>query len=180
MARFWTSDLHFQHGNIIEYCNRPFKSVDRMESVLINNINTRAKSGDILIHLGDFMCYGGDRGSFVGKNKDTFYIEKLNPTFVNIRGNHDDNNRVSSVSDELITKLGPYMVSASHHPSIINPNNKLPIHLCGHVHNLWKYYYDGKNKILNINVGIDAWNYQIVSDQELICFISHIKRLLKI
>ena len=72
------------------------------------------------------------------------------------------------------------MVSASHYPSPLNPTNRLPIHLCGHVHNLWKHYYDKRNNILNINVGIDAWNYQIVSDQELIDYIHKIKRELHI
>ena len=61
MARFWTSDLHLNHANIILYCNRPFKSSKRMDEVLINNINMRAKENDVLIHLGDFMCYGKDR-----------------------------------------------------------------------------------------------------------------------
>ena len=180
MARFWTSDLHFQHVNIIKYCDRPFKSVNRMDEVLINNINMRACENDTLVHLGDFMCYGGERGISGEKKKELFYIVQMKPTFVNIKGNHDTNNRVNSVADLIITHLGPYTVSASHYPSPLNPNNRLPIHLCGHVHNLWKHYYDKKNKILNINVGIDVWNYQIVSDQELINYIQKVKRELNV
>ena len=176
MARYWTSDLHFQHVNIIKYCDRPFKSAERMDEVLINNINMRAGERDTLVHLGDFMCYGGERGVPGEKKKEAYYIDQIKPTFVNIKGNHDTNNRVNSVADLLITHLGPYMVSASHYPSPMNPENRLSIHLCGHVHNLWKHYYDKKNKILNINVGIDVWNYQIVSDQELIDYIQKVKR----
>lgn len=181
MARFWTSDLHFQHGNMLKYCNRPFKSVDRMDEVLIKNINSRAHNKkDVVIHLGDFMCYGSERGNYFGKKKESFYLDQIIPRFINIEGNHDSNNGVLSIADEIITQVGPYKVSASHHPSMVNPKNKLPIHLCGHVHGLWKYYFDKKNNILNINVGVDVWNYQLVSDNELINFISKIKRLLKI
>ena len=122
----------------------------------------------------------GERGVPGEKKKESFYINQIKPTFVNIKGNHDTNNRVNSVADLIITQLGPYTVSASHYPSPLNPNNRLPIHLCGHVHNLWKHYYDKKNKILNINVGIDVWNYQIVSDQELIDYIHKIKRELNV
>ena len=34
---FYTSDLHFSHSNIIQYCNRPFDSVEQMNDTLINN-----------------------------------------------------------------------------------------------------------------------------------------------
>ena len=180
MARFWTSDLHFQHVNIIKYCDRPFKSAERMDEVLINNINMRAGERDTLVHLGDFMCYGGERGVPGEKKKESYYLDQIKPTFVSIKGNHDTNNRVHTVADLLITHLGPYMVSASHYPSPMNPENKLSIHICGHVHNLWKHYYDKQNNILNINVGIDAWNYQIVSDQELIDYIRKTKKELNV
>lgn len=151
-----------------------------MDEVLINNINMRAGERDTLIHLGDFMCYGGERGIPGDKKKEWYYKDQIKPTLIAIKGNHDGNNRMTTVADLLITFVGPYQVSASHYPSMMNPDKRMPIHLCGHVHNLWKHYYDKKNKILNINVGIDVWNYQIVSDQELINYIHKIKRELNV
>ena len=34
---FFTSDTHFNHTNIIRYCDRPFKSTDEMNEKLIDN-----------------------------------------------------------------------------------------------------------------------------------------------
>ncbi|MBC8408324.1 MAG: hypothetical protein H8E12_06305 [Rhodobacteraceae bacterium] len=46
---YFTSDLHFQHENIIKFCMRPFKTVETMNQGLINNINSRCKSEDTVI-----------------------------------------------------------------------------------------------------------------------------------
>lgn len=32
--RWWTSDHHFGHANIIKYCNRPFADTDEMNKAV--------------------------------------------------------------------------------------------------------------------------------------------------
>ena len=37
---FFTSDLHFQHKNVIRFCGRPFENTKDMELKLIENWNS--------------------------------------------------------------------------------------------------------------------------------------------
>jgi calcineurin-like phosphoesterase family protein len=78
MNTWYTADLHLGHTNIIKYCNRPFGSTDDMDSVIINNWNSRVKIGDVVYHVGDF-CF---------KTPEQ-YIGRLNGKITLIRGSHD-------------------------------------------------------------------------------------------
>ena len=59
MTIWFTSDNHFGHANIIMFANRPFGSVGRMDTVMVENWNTVVQPPDIVYHLGDF-CLGDD------------------------------------------------------------------------------------------------------------------------
>jgi calcineurin-like phosphoesterase family protein len=183
--RFFTSDLHFNSEVLIDKKMRPFKTVEQMNKTLITNINQRCKPDDILIHCGDFIQYGNDRGYKGNKIHPFEYISKIKPMFVNIQGNHDDNNKMKSVCSSMRTTLGrKYLsVSVGHYPST-DPRAKNTfrmgdVRLCGHVHGNWKYFIDFENKVLNINVGVDVWNYNPVSEDELIIFIDRIMKTTK-
>ena len=51
---FFTSDTHFNHANIIKFCNRPFKDVEQMNDVMIANWNGVIGKDDTVFHLGDY------------------------------------------------------------------------------------------------------------------------------
>ncbi|MGD1011378.1 MAG: hypothetical protein ABR925_02410 [Acidimicrobiales bacterium] len=40
MTKFLSSDIHFGHVNIIEYCGRPYNSVAAMNGDIINRWNS--------------------------------------------------------------------------------------------------------------------------------------------
>lgn len=56
--RWFTSDLHFNHLNVIKYCNRPFPhseaGVQEMNETLIRNWNELVKPDDDVFVIGDF------------------------------------------------------------------------------------------------------------------------------
>lgn len=82
---FFTADWHIGHENAIKFDQRPFKSVDHMHRVLINNYNSTVGSNDICYFLGDIGCGKGDTVKKV--------MSQLNGTKILIIGNHDKKGR---------------------------------------------------------------------------------------
>ena len=79
---FWfTADQHFGHKKIIEYCQRPFASVEEMDEVLIANHNDVVCDGDIVIHGGDF--------AFGNKDRALGFADRLSGNHIFLRGSHD-------------------------------------------------------------------------------------------
>lgn len=55
MPDIWfTADFHFDHNNILRYCDRPFSNVQEMNRAILDNLNRRVKPNDVLYFLGDF------------------------------------------------------------------------------------------------------------------------------
>ena len=52
---FFTSDEHYGHANILQFCNRPFKSVEEMTEGLIANHNAVVGVNDVTYHCGDMF-----------------------------------------------------------------------------------------------------------------------------
>ena len=67
---FFTSDWHLNDELILKVCKRPFKSAKRMSDVYIKQANQRAKlKSDTIIHVGDFIQRGLDRGTGVREDQ---------------------------------------------------------------------------------------------------------------
>ena len=58
MTIWITSDHHFNHANVMTYCNRDFKNVDEMDEALIDAWNKHVKKDDLVYYLGDFTLGG--------------------------------------------------------------------------------------------------------------------------
>ena len=52
----YTSDLHFEHSNVIRFDHRPFVDADEMDHVLIELWNDRVQVDDTVYIVGD-LCY---------------------------------------------------------------------------------------------------------------------------
>ena len=55
MKKLVTGDQHFNHKNIIQYCQRPFKDIDEMNETLIMNWNAKVRDDDLVYVLGDMF-----------------------------------------------------------------------------------------------------------------------------
>lgn len=77
---FFSSDWHCFHKNVLVFDNRPFKDLDHMHEVLVNNYNSTVKDG-ICYFLGDMGLCGTENLQKI--------ISRLTGTKVLILGNHD-------------------------------------------------------------------------------------------
>ncbi len=78
---YFTSDWHIGHANVLVFDQRPFKDLDHMHRVLINNYNATVGEQDICYFLGDMGLGKGDTLRKV--------VSELNGTKVCVLGNHD-------------------------------------------------------------------------------------------
>lgn len=82
--KWFISDTHFFHTNIIKFCKRPFADTAEMNEVMIQNWNDVVKPQDNVYHLGDVaMGFGGDEAPFAA------LMQRLNGHKRLIVGNHD-------------------------------------------------------------------------------------------
>ena len=132
---FFTSDTHFNHANIIKFCNRPFKDVEQMNDVMIANWNSVIGKDDTVFHLGDF-CLGGAA-------EWTKILDRLNGKIYLIMGNHDLKNirqgfisRFEHVAMQMRIEIGKKRIYLCHYPFLcFEGSYKDDVwHLFGHVH----------------------------------------------
>lgn len=193
--RFFTSDYHFGHANILKYQpNRKFDSCNEMNFGLAELWNTVVGEEDVVYCLGD-MAFKS--------NILKMFMPGLNGTKILIVGNHDPMFRdlkrggeglkkakelglelgFSEVHRELfleIDGIGP--VKLCHFPYLpIKASGLEPFELRyselrpkkeheklllhGHVHSSWLSLLDRGPMI---NVGIDVWDLLPVSEEKIV------------
>ena len=81
MRRFFTSDTHFFHKNIIRLSNRPFADVKEMHDTIVNNWNRVVLPEDEVYHIGDF--------SFGSRKQTHEILDRLMGKVHLVYGNHD-------------------------------------------------------------------------------------------
>jgi len=148
---FITSDCHFSHKNLCRgvtgwrttdgkvpvSSTRDFPTLDLMNDMIVNNINSKVGQDDTLIMLGDI--------AFGGFENITIFLDRLICKNIHlVLGNHDhhiSNNRGGiqdmflSVQNYLEANINGENFVLSHYPfASWNGLNKGVIHLHGHVH----------------------------------------------
>lgn len=150
MTIFVTGCTHYGHSAIIKFTNRPYKSVDEMNQVFIDNWNKTVTKKDTVYHLGDF-AFGKDA---------TPFLKRLNGNIVTIQGNHDP--KGFGVPYLELNAVGRHWVMM-HYP--IEEWNRYwygSLHVHCHTHK--PEMCSAKQRF---NVGVDATNYTPISLDEL-------------
>ena len=103
-TRFFTSDWHLGMYDILKYERRgtsyggPFKDVNEMASSFLHRAIDMTTEDDVIIHIGDLATFTSSCNDMC---KPMEFVKKIPATFINIRGNHDINNKVKSVGDSM-------------------------------------------------------------------------------
>lgn len=174
---YFTSDTHFNHTNIIRYCNRPFNCVDEMNNSLVQNWNKIITNNDVVYHLGDFALGMKEQANDI--------IKKLKGTIYLIRGNHDNWSLKTYekfgfyVLKNAPIRLDEYKLILSHVPipDCQIPNGFTNIH--GHIHNKNLYEcgegYEPSSYSLDkhINISCDVTNFKPVSIEKILEIKEH-------
>lgn len=171
---FFTSDTHFGHSKIIDYCKRPFSSIEEHDKALIQNWNNTVGQDDTVFHLGDF-AYGNSQ--FIAN-----IIKQLNGNIILIKGNHDLRNmnptlynifsdvvyQARILIDKQTVYLNHFPFLCFDHGDINLYKDNYSIQLFGHVHSGPLTSSEDVNR-LNIlfptqyDVGVDNNNYTPIS-----------------
>jgi len=170
--RFFTSDLHLMHQNIIKYCNRPFIDANEMTSVLVKNWNEKVGIDDDVYIAGDLTLLGDENA-----NKLRSVMKRLKGKKHLIYGNHDRIKPYRYINDLYIESVHcPYLRLDNgwiiiHDPVLAVACPKDSIIIAGHVHNLHGKMIPNELNLNIFNVGVDVWNFTPVSEEELIGLI---------
>lgn len=143
---YFFSDAHFDHKNIIKYCNRPFNSTSEMNQILVGNWQDSVGDNDIVFFLGD-MSYGKDRKSI------DYWLGKLTGKVSYIRGNHDTDiiNRANVIHSHYGIKYNDYQFLLMHDPHRPNGYDGWIIHGDKHNNSLNDHpFINQKNKTVNV------------------------------
>lgn len=180
---YYISDTHFRDQAIFDKCNRPFKSLDEMESIVVSKWNNKVNYEDTVYVLGD-ICKDDDISAIQ-------IFNKLKGHKHLIVGNHD-HNMIEEIKKSMVFESikfidlimdGDHKVCICHYPLMDWMEfNRKGILVYGHIHNktpkngsaykMMKEYYAN---LPAYNCGVDVCDFEPRTLDELI----HLKEVNK-
>ncbi len=166
---YFTADTHFDHANIIRFCNRPFVTVKEMNEALITNWNRKVHSNDTVFILGDM---------FFRTTAPAPILQRLKGKKRLIIGNHDSqwmkkvdlDRYFDSVDHYIETSDGQHTLTMCHFPQVSWNHQKRSFMIHGHIHentdmDYWPLILARENLL---NAGCDINNFEPVTFEELV------------
>ena len=81
--KYFISDTHWGHENVLRYDSRPFSSIQEHDEQLVRRWNEVVKPSDVVYHLGDFSWHKHPADTDA-------LLSQLHGTKILILGNHDE------------------------------------------------------------------------------------------
>jgi len=173
------SDTHFNHKNVIRYCDRPwctnnvshvrdvecpYCDIEKMNDDIISNWNSVVSDEDTVLHLGDY-CFGN-------RKMAEDITNRLNGKIYLIRGNHDRGSKTLYESCG-ITMVKPFYAEYSmgkrflfnHKPNSIMLKDVIPVY--GHWHNKSPFTWH-MNGMTYFNVSVEVIDYKPIKLREIL------------
>ena len=170
---WFTSDTHFFHDKVVEYCQRPFASVEEMNEELIARWNSVVHRDGIVFHLGDF-CFGKpDNWNYI--------LDRLKGRIFLVLGNHDTRqineeiaSRFECVAIQMRLHVNGQKIYLNHFPFLsYSGDNHGTWQLFGHIHsNQQASNIIDKHRLTLLqpgqyDVGVDNNNFTPVSYRQI-------------
>jgi calcineurin-like phosphoesterase family protein len=179
MTIWFTADTHFGHKNICELAQRPFRSAEEHDAVLISNWNELVQPQDTVYHLGDFALAKRDYMLEVRR--------KLHGDICILLGNHDSEIEKPAVRDQFHFVKDLYFFKQK----VEGREDKVRIHLCHYPmvhwceshHGTWHLHGHCHGELpddptlLRIDIGVDCNGFQPVRLENVIAIMEN--RILK-
>ena len=193
--RWFTSDQHFWHNNVIRYCDRPFASVEEMNEAMVANWNAMVHPEDTVVSVGDFsmafrpvelftprlvghktlvcgnhdFCHPAHKKSRTSEGRDKWTQEYVKNGWEHVVESITTN--LEGLENPVNIAHLPYLGDDTdeRHAKHRKEDNGL-ILLCGHVHQKWKHKRTSKGTLM-VNVGVDVWGFKPVNETELVQYI---------
>lgn len=166
---YFTGDTHFGHENVIHFCDRPFSSVEEMDTAMIDLWNGRVHKNDTVYVLGDMFFRCDYAEEILRKLKGKKYL---------IAGNHDNSwlkkfdasRYFEDITKFLETSDGQHRLVLCHRPLVSWDHERRAYMVHGHIHNdtradFWPLLC-GRERALN--AGVDINGFQPVTLEELL------------
>ena len=162
METFFTSDTHFGHKSVIDFCKRPYFYVEEMDEALVENWNSVVGPEDRVYHLGDFAW----------TMKAAKRIRpRLNGNIRLIIGNHDDVPKLSATG--MFTRMNlwrqfpEWNFTATHIPLAVTETRTGSFNVHGHKHNDPSFIPEPHQ----INVCVENTAYKPIHVDEILALI---------
>lgn len=154
---FW-SDTHFNHRNVIRYCDRPYDDLKVMQDRMIENYRSVVGPTDICI-------WGGDV-AFMGTEPTNILLREFPHDKILVVGNHDMNKKKLKQMDFNQTHL-VFMIDHPVTPLIVThyPMDNVPepfFNVHGHTHNR------NTQHDRHINISVEVIDYTPIHLDEIL------------